>query len=83
MADRVEGKNCPFCGKDKLSVECKSKNEYKGCYRTYTVRCNSCHARGGTIGGFVKKNYYCTEEVNLINDNDLKQKAIDLWNKRV
>ena len=82
MATRVDGKSCPFCGKTKLSVESKSKNEYKGCYRTYTVRCNSCHARGGTVGGYVKENYYCTEKVELISDSELMNKALNLWNKR-
>lgn len=83
MSKINNAKPCPFCGKTKLSLDCKSKNEYKGCFRTYSVRCNSCHARGGTVSGFVKKNHYCTEEVVFISDHDLMDKALELWNTRV
>ena len=83
MTKTFIGKECPFCGNTKLSVDCKSKNEFEGCKRTYTVRCNSCFARGGTVSGFVKKNYYCHQEVTIISDDELINKAIKLWNKRV
>ena len=77
---KITGKPCPFCGKDKLSLDCKSKNESKGYYRTYTVRCNSCFARGGTVSGYIsaKRNW----NVTIISDSELQQKAIELWNTR-
>ena len=43
---------CPFCGSDKLKVE--HKNKFKDIRRnfirmSFSVRCNSCHARGGIV----------------------------------
>ena len=50
----IELKPCPFCGSVKLKVEGKNKKalSYEGLeHRTYAVRCNICHARGGTASG--------------------------------
>lgn len=76
------GEDCPFCGKNKLSVDCKSKNEYEGCKRTYSVRCNSCFARGSVVSGFVSKSHYCNKEVPIVSDIELIEKAKELWNHR-
>ena len=75
--------HCPFCGKTKTTIDCKSKNEYRGYYQTYSVRCNRCHARGGTVGGYVKKNSYCKEDIVVYSPDELKSKAIELWNNRI
>ena len=75
-------KSCPFCGKSKTSIECKSKNDFKGQYRTYSVRCNVCHARGSTVSGYVSKNLYCHQDVTITSAAELKAKAIELWNNR-
>ena len=42
-------KPCPFCGSKKLKLE-KKRTVYKR-HKAYTasVRCNCCHARGGTV----------------------------------
>lgn len=53
-------KQCPFCGKTKIKVESKESNNrriikgirYSGI--TASVRCNTCHARGPTVGGLYK-----------------------------
>lgn len=83
---------CPFCGSFKLKVESKTKNEF--CIelhrtiqnRTYSMRCNNCHARGSTVSGRLKpfgviipkefEHLFTTEDV-------LKAACIKKWNTRV
>lgn len=68
-------KPCPFCGSSKLKVDKNTRNVRI----IYSVRCNSCHARGGASGfekfmpesdAFVKR---MNEHINL---------AIEKWNVR-
>lgn len=69
---------CPFCGNQKLKVECKTKRLYyptTSIQATCSVRCNCCHARGGTI----TKVYQVTQ---WKGDTHLEQQAIRKWNKR-
>lgn len=70
---------CPFCGSDKLKVE--HKNKFKDIRRnfirmSFSVRCNSCHARGGIV----------TRDIQYDNQADAiseaKNKAIEKWNMR-
>ncbi len=70
---------CPFCWSDKLKVE--HKNKFKDINRNYirisfSVRCNSCHARGGIV----------TRDIQYDNQADAiseaKNKAIEKWNMR-
>ena len=82
---------CPFCGGTKLKIDKKSVkvgytgNDMRVKRWTYSVRCNSCHARGGTVGGKAIP-YYKLYGGDLpewaITGEELKQKAIDLWNTR-
>lgn len=74
---------CPFCGNTKLSVNCKSAICNEGYYQTYSVRCNSCHARGGVVSGYIKKYRDGFESIAVISKDDLIQQAIDKWNGRV
>ena len=52
-------KPCPFCGGTKLKVERKSRLagwnglDMREEMHTYSVRCNTCHARGSAVGGRV------------------------------
>lgn len=78
----IDGKSCPFCGGSKLSVACKTKNDYKGSFKTYSIRCNSCHARGGTISGYVKKNCDYKKDLILSTIDELQATALILWNNR-
>lgn len=85
---------CPFCGSTKLKIE--SKSAFCGCnglgtrveQHTYSVRCKSCHARGGTAGGRVLPYYtafYMGEfplPIWATTDDALKNKAIIAWNRR-
>ena len=75
--DLQELKPCPFCGSTKLKVESKHNGThyYSGTH-TATVRCNKCHARGSTASCKVEKGKYSADELT-------KQRAIDLWNRRV
>lgn len=92
MAEKI--KPCPFCGGTKLKVESKSVLDgYAGDIHrvermTFSVRCNSCHARGGTASGRVIKSFRLTmTEKDLpewaTTDTKLKEKAIEAWNRRV
>jgi Lar family restriction alleviation protein len=83
-------KPCPFCGSVKLKLESKSVLAgYTGLDErveqiTYSVRCNVCHARGGTVGGKVltslaqirKRPHWATTET------ELEDYAIAAWNRR-
>ena len=88
----AELKPCPFCGSTKLKIE--SKSRYAGCtgidalveQDTYSVRCNVCHARGGTGGGRVIKSHLYVYRDNMpewaVTSEELKQKSIEAWNRR-
>ena len=88
----TELKPCPFCGSGKLKIESKSvRAGYTGIgalveHDTYTVRCNVCHARGGTVGGKVIKSmrYMYKDKMPewATTDDALKEKAIEAWNRR-
>lgn len=68
-----ELKPCPFCGSTKLKLV-KKATKYHGrkAYRA-SVRCNCCHARGGTVTNLTIP--YAVKE-------DVEQEAIDRWNRR-
>lgn len=68
-----ELKPCPFCGSYKLKFE-KKATKYKGCkaYVAY-IRCNSCHARGGTVTNLTIP--YAIKE-------DVEREAYNRWNRR-
>lgn len=71
-----ELKPCPFCGSTSLKVESKHNGQWSD-HGTHsaTVRCNKCHARGGTASSKAGKNIYTASE-------EAKNKAIELWNRR-
>ena len=68
-----ELKPCPFCGSTKLKLE-KKATKYKG-HKGYvaSVRCNCCHARGGTVTNLTIP--YAVKE-------DVENRAFKLWNRR-
>ena len=68
-----ELKSCPFCGSYKLKLE-KKATKYKG-RKAYVVsiRCNSCHARGGTVTNLTIP--YAIKE-------DVEREAYSRWNRR-
>lgn len=88
-----ELKPCPFCGSTKLKIESKQKlGGYNGLdmrveNRTYSVRCNVCHARGGAVGGKVIPEHRLRPDLPLptyaTTDESLKNRAIEAWNRRV
>lgn len=69
----IKLKLCPFCGSDRLKLV-KIKTNYKG-KKGYvaSIRCNCCHARGGTVLNLTIP--YAIKE-------DVEQEAIDRWNRR-
>lgn len=86
---------CPFCASTKLKLDKKSKHAgYNGLdwpvkYNTYSVRCNVCHARGGSVGGKVIPHFnFFKGDMNLhlpewaTTDEELREKAISAWNRR-
>ena len=86
---KVKLKACPFCGSNKLSLNKKtSLYGYTGidirvdkCI--YSVRCNSCHSRGGTASGKIAN---CNDLLLLPKDittnSEIMKKAVDRWNDR-
>ena len=84
-------KPCPFCGGAKLKIDRKSRLagwnglDMRVEMHTYSVRCNTCHARGGAVGGRVMNERF-TRRVQLpdwaTTDKDLEAKAIEAWNRR-
>ena len=75
-----ELKNCPFCGGEKLKIDSKSRKDTE----VYSVRCNKCHARGGTVSISIKgvlKN--CGYGVLRELREQAKVKAIKEWNRRI
>lgn len=69
LANEKELKPCPFCGSNSLKIESKhsAKGDNEKTY-TATVRCNKCHARGGTAS--------YTARIETL------KRAVDLWNRR-
>ena len=88
----AELKPCPFCGSTKLKIESKSTRAgWTGIdalveQDTYSVRCNVCHARGGTAGGKVIKSLRYMYKDNMpewaTTSEAVKERAIEAWNKR-
>ena len=85
-------KPCPFCGGTKLKIDRKSRLvgwnglDMRVEMHTYSVRCNTCHARGGAVGGRVMDDLLtrCTQFPNwATTDKALGVKAIEAWNRRV
>lgn len=83
-----ELKPCPFCGSSKLKIEKKSgkiyhyeKNGMKSWQNVvFSVRCNSCHARGGTASSDLPTvGILCDLESKR---REIQNKAIQKWNSR-
>ena len=68
-------KRCPFCGSTKLKLEKKKCGRFNDGRSKYvaSIRCNCCHARGGTILNSTLP--YAIKE-------DIEAAAIDRWNRR-
>lgn len=90
----AELKPCPFCGGTKLKIERKSRRAVWAVWNglnmrvemyTYSVRCNTCHARGGAVGGRVMNDQWtrCATLPDWVTtDETLEAKAIEAWNRR-
>ena len=81
---------CPFCGGTKLKIEKKSTFAgYNGLdervdRHTFSVRCNTCNARGGTAGGKVVQHYHghSLRADWETNDGELERLSVRAWNRR-
>ena len=91
VTEMAELKPCPFCGGTKLKVERKSRLagwnglDMRVEMHTYSVRCNTCHARGGAVGGRVMNDPWtrCAQLPDwATTDKALEAKAIEAWNRR-
>ena len=72
MENNTYLKPCPFCGGASLKVEMKKSAGWRQSYRyTASVRCNKCHARGGTA--------WCD---SLCDASEAKGRAAINWNYR-
>lgn len=69
-------KPCPFCGSTSLKIESKHHGQWSETgTHSITVRCNKCHARGGSASSKAGKNIYTASA-------EAEAKAIELWNTR-
>lgn len=85
-------KSCPFCGSKKLKMQGTQRRigvtgtDEPVAHETYSVRCNVCHARGGTVGGKIILTRLRVRESELpdwaSSRESLKEKAIEAWNRR-
>ena len=79
---------CPFCGSDKLKMDSKNgrihyheKDGMKAWQNVvYSVRCNKCHARGGTVSADLPT-------MGILGDYKIKrdkviEDCINKWNTR-
>ena len=68
---------CPFCGNTKLKIDSKHNGKWSNTgTHSATVRCSKCHARGPTASCKVSDSRWEADDAT-------KQKAIELWNKRI
>lgn len=84
---------CPFCGSTSLKLECKSVRvgwtgiDARVDRKTYSVRCNVCHARSGMAGGKVIDYRFSKYRGNVpdwaTTGEKLKEMAIEAWNIRL
>ena len=85
-----ELKPCPFCGSENVKIGGHGKStrwaRENGLHQvTYTVRCNYCHARGGTSSGYTRNALYNLTKVGqsfLETEFDIIQRAVTAWNRR-
>lgn len=79
---------CPFCGSGKLKIVRKSREIRVTGYprrvhqESFSVRCNVCHARGGTASGKIVQGLYEDIPSWSAKESDIVQQAAELWNKR-
>jgi len=75
---------CPFCNSTKLKIDSKSKFISYRHVRTYTfsVRCNSCHARGPTVSGECAEGTRPPQSKNLTTLEEIEKRAIAVWDRR-
>ena len=84
----TELKPCPFCGSESVKVTGRYRRKWSSQgvgYNTYSVKCNKCHARGGTASGYTRNALYeLTErgETVLETEYQIIQRAVTAWNRR-
>lgn len=77
------------CTDHSCSAKCPAYQAGLDCreeMHTFSVRCNTCHARGGAVGGRVMNDPWtrCTQPPDwATTDKTLEAKAINAWNRRV
>lgn len=67
-------KPCPFCGSENVKLLKKRTMYYGHTAYTASIRCNRCHARGGTVINLTAP-YAVKEDVEAI--------ARERWNTRI
>lgn len=79
------------CGSERLKLDKKSEKVwgYPSYVKsvTYSVRCNVCHARGGTASGVVLKHCFCDnpdkiKNIKIKSDGEIIAQAVAIWNTR-
>lgn len=90
VIEGIKVKLCPFCGSNKSKLYSKNgkihyyeKDGMKSWQNVVmSVRCNSCHARGGTASVDLPSGGITTQEMKQ-KKQDAITKAIEKWNERL
>lgn len=85
---------CPFCGSESLKIEKKSALighnglDMRVERHTWSVRCNTCNARGGTSSGKVIDGWQRRRFPDIkmpewaTTDKEIREVAVQKWNRR-
>ncbi len=80
---------CRFCGSGSVGIRCKNDSDrflWNGTriYRAkYSVRCFKCKARGPISSGWIWNVAFGEKPKYTVNPNDLRNQAIEAWNRRM
>ena len=73
---------CPFCGSNKIGYSTKLKHYRGQSYIQACFYCEDCNAYGSRVLGDKFKMYSKPRE-RAVLDKDVKEKAKEMWNRRV
>lgn len=74
-------KPCPFCGSFDIKLSRKKSGHFKQQYQV-SMYCDNCHCYGPRVLSDSFDHIDYENSSKAYNDNEVKEKAIELWNKR-
>lgn len=80
MSNKIKLKTCPFCGGN-ASFRCNSNSSSHYCVGfNFTIECDDCEIK---LPGTFKVEFSLNDEGDINPLRDERQKAIEVWNRRV